>query len=132
MEGPCDLRDHISNNINAQARIGNRRKGHHANEMQCRQEYDREHGPPQRGVPGPKPFTNCLRVMEWPRNFKIHDLETYNGKDNPEHWAMLYEIAVRAAGGDEDVMANYFPVVINNSAHQWLLGLQDDSIDSWP
>jgi hypothetical protein len=103
----------------------------HDEEMRRRQEYDRDHGPPQRGVPGPRPFTDWLHAVQWPRNFKIHDLDTYNGKDNPEHWATLFEITIRAGGSNEDVMANYFPVVINSSTHLWLLGLQDDSIDSW-
>lgn len=49
----------------------------------------------------------------WPKNFKLHDLPTYDGKANPEQWLILYEIAVRAAGGSEDVMANYLPVVVD-------------------
>jgi hypothetical protein len=43
----------------------------------------------------------------------------------------LYEIAVGAVGGDEDVMANYLPVVINQSANQWLLSLREGSINTW-
>jgi hypothetical protein len=66
-----------------------------------------------------------------PKNFKLHDLPTYDGKANPEQWLILYEIAVRAVGGGKDVMANYLPVVIDQSANQWLLGLEEGSIDSW-
>lgn len=94
-------------------------------------EFDQEHGLRPRQVPGPNPFTNRLRIVQWPRNFKLGDVETYNGKANPEHWATSYEIAVRAANGDDDVMANYFPVVVNSSTNQWLLGQKDSSIDSW-
>jgi hypothetical protein len=49
----------------------------------------------------------------WPKNFKLHDLPTYDSMSNPEQWLMLYEIDVRAAGGSEDVIANYLPVVID-------------------
>jgi len=28
-------------------------------------------------------------------------------------------------------MANYFPVVLDQASHQWLLGLPEDSFDSW-
>ena len=28
-------------------------------------------------------------------------------------------------------MANYFPVVLDQAGHQWLLGLPEDSFDSW-
>jgi hypothetical protein len=58
-------------------------------------------------------------------------LDTYDGKANPKQWITLYEIVVRAALGDEDVMANYLPVVINQSANQWLLSLREGSIDTW-
>ena len=43
----------------------------------------------------------------------------------------LYEIVVRLETGDEHVMANYFPVVLDQAGHQWLLGLPENSFDSW-
>jgi hypothetical protein len=106
--------------------------------MQRRREYDEAHGAPGCGyaphaghIPGLRPFTDQLRAVIWPRNFKLHDLDTYDGKANPELWITLYEIASRAAHGDEDVMANYLPLVINQSANQWLLSLREGSIDTW-
>jgi hypothetical protein len=92
--------------------------------MQCRREYDEAHGASGRGyaprvshILGLRPFTNRLHAVVWPRNFKLHDLDTYDRKANPEQWITLYEIVVRAAHGDEDMMANYLPVVINQSAN---------------
>jgi hypothetical protein len=105
--------------------------------MQRRQEYNEAHGAPGCGyapcaghIPGLRPFTDRLRAVIWPRNFKLHDLDTNDGKVNPEQWITLYEITVRAAHGDQDVMANYLPVVINQSANQWLLILREGSIDT--
>jgi len=40
----------------------------------------------------------------------------------------LYEIVVRLETGDEHVMANYFPVVLDQAGHQWLLGLPENSL----
>jgi CDP-diacylglycerol pyrophosphatase len=57
-------------------------------------------------------------------------LDTYDEKANPEQWVTLYEIVVRAAGGDGDVMANYLLVVINQSANQWILSLREGSINT--
>jgi hypothetical protein len=57
-------------------------------------------------------------------------LDTYGKKANPEQWITLYEIDVRVAQGDEDVMANYLPMVINQSVNQWLLSLREGSIDT--
>jgi len=38
---------------------------------------------------------------------------------------------VHVADGSEDVMANYLPVMLNQSANNWLLSLRADSIESW-
>ena len=43
----------------------------------------------------------------------------------------LYKIAVRATGGNIDVMANYLLVMLSQSANTWLMGLGEDSIKSW-
>jgi hypothetical protein len=63
-------------------------------------------------IPALRPFIDQLHAVIWPRNFKLHDLDTYDGKANPEQWITLYEITIRATHGDEDVMANYLTVVI--------------------
>ena len=55
----------------------------------------------------------------------------YDGKANPKQWVQLYEIAVRAAGGNTNVMVNYLPIMLSQSANNWLMGLREDSIESW-
>jgi hypothetical protein len=124
--------------LNLSDRIENNQEERHASEMQRRREYDEAHGTPGHGyapraghIPGLRPFTDRLRAVIWPRNFKLHDLDTYDRKANPKQWIMLYEIAVRVAHGDENVMANYLPVVINQSMNQCLLSLREGSIDTW-
>jgi hypothetical protein len=59
--------------------------------MQHMREYDKAHGAPGRDyapraghIPGLRPFTNWLYAIIWPRNFKLHDLDTYDGKINLE------------------------------------------------
>jgi hypothetical protein len=105
--------------------------------MQHRWGYDEAHGAPGHGyapcaghIPGLRPFIDQLRTIVWPRNFKLHDLDTYDGKVNLEQWITLYEIVVQATHGDEDVMANYLPMVINQSVNQWLLSLREGPIDT--
>jgi len=60
--------------------------------------------------------------------FKVIGVNTYDEKANPALWLTLYEIAVKAMGKDEDIMANYLPVMLNQSANNWLLSLQENSI----
>jgi hypothetical protein len=69
--------------------------------MQRRREYDEAHGTPGRSyalraghIPGLQPFTNQLCAVIWPRNFKLHDVDTYDGKANLKQWITLYEIVV--------------------------------------
>ena len=78
-----------------------------------------------------KQFSSHLRQVIWPCNFKLEKLKKYDGKENPENWITLHEIAVRSATGDEHVMANYFPVVLDQAGHQWLLELPKNSFASW-
>jgi len=49
--------------------------------------------------------------------FNVLGVNTYDGKANLAQWLTLYEIAVRATGRDEDVMVNYLPITLNQSAN---------------
>ena len=80
---------------------------------------------------GPRPFIARLRAVQWPAGFKVFGVDPYDGKANPEQWMQLYEIAVRAARGSSDVMANYLPIMLSQSANNWLMGLREDSVESW-
>jgi len=80
---------------------------------------------------GPRPFTVRLQAIQWPTGFKVFGVDPYDGKANPEQWMHLYEIDVRATEGNNDVMANYLPVMLSQSTNNWLMGLREDSIESW-
>ena len=67
----------------------------------------------------------------WPVGFKVIGVNTYDRKANPAQWLTLYEITVKVTGEDEDVMANYLPVMLNQSANNWLLSMHENSIQSW-
>ena len=43
----------------------------------------------------------------------------------------FYEIAVRATRGNSDVMTNYLLVMLSQTTNNWLMGLREDSIESW-
>lgn len=131
------LRDHLSASMCLWDRIENSREARHTAELHHIDDYDQAHGVPvlPRAHTGGtnsslRPFSAWLRIVCWPKNFKIYEVDTYDGRTNPEQWLTLYEIAVRAVGGSEDVMANYLPVVINQSVNQWLLSLKEGSIDT--
>ena len=43
----------------------------------------------------------------------------------------MYQLAIRAAGGDTYVMANYLPMCLSPNVLTWLMGLPGRSIDLW-
>ena len=50
---------------------------------------------------------------------------------NPTQWLQAYATAVRTAGGDTSVMANYLPIMLMPPAMRWFTSLAPDSIGSW-
>ena len=58
-----------------------------------------------------------LQAIRWPMGFKVLGVNTYDGKANPAQWLTLYKITMRAVGRDKDVMANYLPIMLNQSTN---------------
>ena len=119
-----DLCDHINAGVDVHGCIENNRSARYEIEMEHRWQFDTEHEgfashqvPLPAGASGLCPFMERLRVVRWPVGFKVLGVNTYDGKANPAQWLTLYEITVRAAGGDEDVMANYLHIMLNQSVN---------------
>jgi hypothetical protein len=72
-----------------------------------------------------------LRIVVWPRKFWPHLSEKYNGMVNPAEFLQIYSTSILAAGGDEAVMANYFPIALIRTAWSWLMNLPEGSLTSW-
>ena len=93
------------------------------------------------GEPGDLPyavgcpaFTRELRQVQWPstKNFKPDVPEKYDGKTHPSEFLSIYTIVVQAAGGrDDEILANYFLLVLKPNVRSWLMHLPDNSISSW-
>jgi hypothetical protein len=47
-----------------------------------------------------------LRMVVWPRKFRPHLSEMYDGTINPAEFLQIYSTSILAAGGDEAIMAN--------------------------
>ena len=61
----------------------------------------------------PKAFSQRLTEVDCPEHFKPGAIEKYDGTMEPAQWLGVYQLAVRAAGGDSYVMANYLPMVLS-------------------
>jgi hypothetical protein len=57
-------------------------------------------------------LTPHLRMVVWPRKFWPHLPEKYDGMVNPPEFLQIYSISILAVGGNEAIMANYFPIAL--------------------
>ncbi|GJN32287.1 hypothetical protein PR202_gb20784 [Eleusine coracana subsp. coracana] len=78
-----------------------------------------------------KAYIPRLCIARWPKGFKLVPIEKYDGQTNPREWLQLYSTAIRSAGGDSYVMANYLPVYLDPTVRIWLTSLPEESITSW-
>jgi hypothetical protein len=51
-----------------------------------------------------------LRHVDWPRHFQRDAPARFNGLSDPIEFLRQYAVAIRVAGGDGRVMANWFPI----------------------
>jgi hypothetical protein len=72
-----------------------------------------------------------LRIMVWPHKFRPHLLEKYDGMVNPVEFLQIYQTSILAAGENEVIMANYFPVALTRTARSWFMNLPEGTLDSW-
>jgi hypothetical protein len=90
--------------------------------------------PPPHNPPfafGCQALTPELRCVAWPPKFRPHLPEKYDGTVDPSEFLQIYSTAIFAAGGADDVMANYFHVALTGSARSWFMSLPEGSISSW-
>ena len=73
----------------------------------------------------------ALRQVQWPHKFKPEMPPRYNGMADPLAFLLAYEEAVYKAGGDDKVMANWFPMALTGVPRMWLLHLPMASVASW-
>jgi hypothetical protein len=71
-----------------------------------------------------------LHMVVWPPKFQPHLPEKYDETVNPAEFLQIYSTSILAAGGNEAVMANYFPVALMGTARSWLMNLPEGTLHS--
>jgi hypothetical protein len=71
-----------------------------------------------------------VQSVAYPDNFKPN-IQKYDSRSDPNIWLTTYYVAVKAAGGNFDHMAAYFPLVMGDAPLLWLNNLPAGSITSW-
>jgi hypothetical protein len=72
-----------------------------------------------------------LHMMVWLHKFQPHLPEKYNGMVNSTEFLQIYSTSILTVGGNEVIMANYFPVALIGMARSWLINLPEGTLDSW-
>nr|ABA99479.1 retrotransposon protein, putative, unclassified [Oryza sativa Japonica Group] len=83
------------------------------------------------GGVGCRAFVASLRNVRWPPRFQPTITEKYDGSVNPAEFLQVYTTGIEAAGGDDRVMANFFPMALKGQARGWLMNLPPASVHSW-
>ncbi|GJN24700.1 hypothetical protein PR202_gb12455 [Eleusine coracana subsp. coracana] len=94
-------------------------------------QHRRSPTPTDNEIDGIKAYIPRLRIARWPKGLKPIPIEKYDGQTNPRGWLQLYSTAIRSAGGDSYVMANYLPVCLDPAVRIWIMSLPKKSITSW-
>ncbi|GJN31852.1 hypothetical protein PR202_gb20303 [Eleusine coracana subsp. coracana] len=82
-------------------------------------------------IDGIKAYISRLPIARWSKGFKPVPIKKYDGQTNPREWLQLYSTAIRSAGGDSNVRANYLLVYLDPAVRIWLKSLLEESITSW-
>nr|CAH66200.1 OSIGBa0148D14.6 [Oryza sativa] len=116
-----DLRGGPDARISIERRRNGRRAAH-AMEGASSSGVSPQHGrgdqpsvPPVGGV-GCRAFVASLRNVRWPPRFRPTIAEKYDGSVNPAEFLQVYTTGIEAAGGDDRVMANFFPMALKGQA----------------
>jgi hypothetical protein len=72
-----------------------------------------------------------LCMVVWSPIFQPHLPEKYDRTINPVEFLQIYSTSILAAGGNEAIMANYFPVALTGTARSWLMNLPEGTLHSW-
>jgi hypothetical protein len=58
-------------------------------------------------------------------------IDQYDGSSNLEEFIQVYLTVIEAAGGDDQVKANFLHTALSGVARSWLINLPKGSIHSW-
>jgi hypothetical protein len=72
-----------------------------------------------------------LRDVRWPDKFKTGHINKYDGSSNTEEFIQVYQTVIEAAGGDDQVKANYLPMTLSDTARSWLTNLPEGFVYTW-
>jgi hypothetical protein len=50
-------------------------------------------------------------------------IDQYDGTSNPEEFIQVYQTVIEAAGGDDQVKANFLHTALTGAARSWLINL---------
>jgi hypothetical protein len=72
-----------------------------------------------------------LCMVVWPPKFQPHLAKKYDGTVNSTKFLQIYSTSILTVGGNEAIMANYFPIALTGTARSWLMNLLKGTLHSW-
>lgn len=76
-------------------------------------------------------FIQDIRNARNPPEFKLPNMQPYDGRSDPLMHLHMYEQHMEILGATEEVMCRCFSLFLTNLATKWFCRLEPGSIDSW-
>ena len=77
------------------------------------------------------PFTKRVDEYPFPAKFKVPQLETFDGLNDPLDYLDCFRTVMRLQGVSNEIMCRVFPINLRGSARVWFNQLETRSIDTF-
>ncbi|KAL0434924.1 UNVERIFIED_CONTAM: hypothetical protein Sradi_0200300 [Sesamum radiatum] len=78
-----------------------------------------------------KPYTRRIEQLRMPENYQPPKFQQFNGHGDPRQHIAHFVETCNDAGTDEDLLVKQFLLSLKDTAFDWYIDLEANSIDSW-
>ncbi|KAL0386345.1 UNVERIFIED_CONTAM: hypothetical protein Slati_4548200, partial [Sesamum latifolium] len=78
-----------------------------------------------------KPYTEMVEQLTMPENYQPPKFQQFNGYGDPRQHIAHFVETCNNAGIDEDLLVKQFVLSLKDTAFDWCIDLEANSIDSW-
>ncbi|KAL0421926.1 UNVERIFIED_CONTAM: hypothetical protein Slati_3215500 [Sesamum latifolium] len=78
-----------------------------------------------------KPYTRRIEQLRMPENYQPPKFQQFNGHGDPRQYIAHFVETCNNAGTDGDLLVKQFVLSLKDTAFDWYIDLEANSIDSW-
>ncbi|KAL0303086.1 UNVERIFIED_CONTAM: hypothetical protein Sradi_6176700 [Sesamum radiatum] len=78
-----------------------------------------------------KPYTKRIEQFRMPENYQPSKFQQFNGHGDPRQYIAYFVERCNNAGTDGDLLVKQFVLSLKDTAFDWYIDLEANSVDSW-